>query len=67
MLVWRRNEKEVTEDGSKTSEWVECKREEDHVVVQDVAYNIVARDWFAGGRITLADTAEFLFFRELEM
>ena len=69
MLVWRRIEMEVTEDGSKTSKWVECKREEDHVVVQDVADNVVAGDWFAGGRITLVYTAEFPFpfFRELEM
>jgi hypothetical protein len=57
MLVWRRIEEEVTEDGSETSKWVECKGEEDHVVVQDVADNVVAGDWCVGGRITLVHTA----------
>jgi hypothetical protein len=44
MLVWRRIEEEMTEDGSEMSKWVECKREADHVVVQDVANNVVAGD-----------------------
>ncbi len=67
MLMWRRVEKEVAEDGAKASEGVECEREEHHVILEDVADNLVAEDGCRRRRITLVDTTEFPFFRELKM
>jgi hypothetical protein len=48
MLVWNRIEKEVTEDGSKTSEWVNTKGSRTMLLLRmsPINNNVVAGDLF---------------------